>query len=289
MLDDPSVDLVHVVLPHHLHAAVSTSALEAGKHVICEKPAAISLAEFDGVTAAAAAAGRRFFVVMNQLYSPLARRVRELLDAGAIGRPFLSVENAFSKHDHFYRDPDSWRTRLAAAGGGVLIDGGYHMVYRQLYCLAGHGEPAWVVADVAQLAVDPHGRTAEDFGEDFVSITVGFDGPLRVCWSHAWTLAADVARARQSFVAGTKATLELTDDADETLVLRSPDGDRPIEIAERPRTGADTTRACLLDFFECLAGDRRPERASLQAARTALAVILAAYESGQTGRRVPLR
>src|SRR5690606_26473625 len=94
VLASPDVHLVHIVLPHFLHAPLALAALQAGKHVICEKPGATTLADFDAMTCAAAAHDRRLLIVMNQLYNPVFRRLRELVDAGALGRPFLSVENS---------------------------------------------------------------------------------------------------------------------------------------------------------------------------------------------------
>ena len=158
VLSDDRIQVADIVLPHHLHSATTIAALEAGKHVICEKPAAMTLADFDRSCATAAANDRRLLVVMNQLFNPVNQRVRALIEDGDLGRPFLVVETAFSCHSHFYHDPDTWRTRLAMAGGGILIDGGYHMVYKHLDWLDRYGPPRWVAADAAQLAVDPTGH-----------------------------------------------------------------------------------------------------------------------------------
>ena len=150
LLADDSVELVHVVLPHHLHVETAHRALLAGKHVICEKPAAIGLEDFDSLVHAADENARRLLVVMNQLYNPLAIRVRELVDEGALGRVFLSVENAYSNSSQNYRDPAAWRTSIDPAGGGMFIDGGYHMVYRHLDGLLRYGP---VVAAPSGLAL----------------------------------------------------------------------------------------------------------------------------------------
>lgn len=286
--DDPQVRLVHVVLPHHLHAPTSIEALSAGKAVICEKPAATRLDDFDRMLAASAAARQPLLVVMNQLYNPVAVRTRELLDAGAIGRPFLALENAFRANTPHYRDPQAWRTSVHGAGGGVLIDGGFHMVYRHLYQLENFGAPEWVNADTAQLNVDPQGRPAPDKGEDFVAITIGLPGALRIQWSHGWMLAENPLRARQSFIAGSKATLELTDEPERPMVLLAEGQQRPVEAATAPQSGRDTTHACLLDYVECLFHERLPARATNALAQRSLEVVLAAFRSSAEGRRVSL-
>ncbi len=293
LADDESVDVVNIVLPHHMHAPRAIEALSSGKHVICEKPAATSLEDFDRMVEAAETHAVRLMVVMNQLYNPITWRMRELVDSGRMGRPFLSVENSFSRAVKNYRNPHAWRTNRHEAGGGALIDGGYHMVYRHLYTLAAQGAPAWVVADASQLGVSADPQPVESKGEDFVSATVGYTGALRIEWAHGWTLGADIERARQSFVTGTDGTLELTDRPDDPILFHRPGGEAragsgSIEVEPGPRTGEETTHACLLDYLDCLATGRQPERASLALARSTLAMVLAVYESSRLGRRVAL-
>ena len=287
VLDDPSVDVVDIVLPHHLHAPASIAALAAGKHVICEKPGAISLDEMRAVEEAAVTSGKRRLVVMNQLYNPLVTEVRRIIDAGDIGRPFLAVENAFSHHDRQYRD-DTWRTRLATSGGGVLIDGGFHLVYRHLYFLAGcAGLPQWVMADAPQLNVVEGDQREATIGEDAVNLTVGYGSSLRIFWSHAWTLAANVMRSRQSFVAGERGTLEFTDDEKAPLALCGESSRR--EIAIDGRCDRETTMTtCLWDAVAALAEDRELLHDGGAIYRMTLAVILAAYQSTVSGSRVML-
>ncbi|REJ65990.1 MAG: gfo/Idh/MocA family oxidoreductase [Planctomycetota bacterium] len=286
--DDPSIELVQICLPHHLHTEVAYDALQAGKHVICEKPAAIDMASFDRVVAKAEEVGRRYLVVMCQLYNPLVLRARELVDEGALGRVFLYVETGFSQHADSYRNPDDWRTRVALAGGGVLIDGGYHMVYKQLFLLGGVARPRWIMADASQLNVDPRGKPIEAIGEDYIAYTIGFDEPLRVVSSHAWTLAADAHPARRGFIAGSDATLELPTNVTEPLILRAADGTERIEDVPGPRSGVDATHACLLDYLETLATNRELQNASVAAARSALAVIFGVYKSSSLRQRITL-
>ncbi len=286
--EDDRIQLVHVVVPHHLHACEALSALEAGKHVICEKPAGFNLDAWDLMAHTADQQSRQFLVVLNQLYHPLYRRLREVVADGLVGHPFLSVENAYSNASTNYRRAQYWRTTYGESGGGILIDGGFHMVYRHLDTLAGQGSPSWVQADTPQLAAGDNGEPEPAKGEDCVQVTVGYEGRLRIHWSHAWTLAADVRRHRQSFLAGTKGTLELTDRAQAPLVLRTPAGCRPLPLAGPPLTGSESTRLCLLDYLESIATGSPAQVTSRPLARQALAVVLGAYESSRAERRVRL-
>ena len=88
-LADPDLVAVDICLPHHLHAPIAIEAATAGKHILCEKPIAATLAEADSMIEAAAKAGVVLMVAENEIFSPLYRRVRDLIAAGAIGKPAL--------------------------------------------------------------------------------------------------------------------------------------------------------------------------------------------------------
>ena len=289
LCNEKAIDVVDIVLPHDLHAAAALAALAAGKHVICEKPAALSLAQFDEVAAAAERAGRRWLVVMNQLYNPRLAALKRLVDDGLVGRPFLLVENAYSHHVASYLDPRAWRTRIARAGGGVLIDGGYHMVYKHLELLRSCGAPRWVLGDASQLNLGTNGAGCADLGEDFVQYVIGFDGPLRVGASHAWTLPANISRPWEGFLAGSEAVVEMPQGIDGHVALRNGAGLEPVPLpAPLAQPRSDTLRLCLADYLGAIAEDRAPEQENLAAARLTLEIILAVYESGRTGHRVAL-
>jgi predicted dehydrogenase len=89
VLDDPAVDAVYIPLPNSHHARWTCAALEAGKHVLCEKPFTANAAEAATVAAAAQAAARSGLVVMEAFhyrYHPLARRMLEIVESGELGR-----------------------------------------------------------------------------------------------------------------------------------------------------------------------------------------------------------
>src|SRR5215470_8905849 len=89
LLADPNVDAVELLTPTYLHAEQIVAALEAGKHVSCQKPIAISVAEADRIAAAVARAHTTFRVTENFLYYPPILKAKALLDSGAIGEPSL--------------------------------------------------------------------------------------------------------------------------------------------------------------------------------------------------------
>jgi len=132
LLADPDVDAVYVSLTNEVHARWSTAALAAGKHVLCEKPLAMTAAEVDAMAAAAAAAGRLLVEASWYRWHPRVRLAASLLRDGAIGavRHVAAGFTFDGQLDGNYRlDP--------ARGGGALYDVGCYAVSAALWAFGG--------------------------------------------------------------------------------------------------------------------------------------------------------
>jgi predicted dehydrogenase len=128
LVADPDVDLVSITTPNGLHREMALAALAAGKHVWCEKPMALTLADAEAMAAAARAAGTATMVGYNYIHNPAFRHAQALITAGRIGRP---VHFRGWVDEDYQADPDlpwTWRARLADAGLGALGDLGCHLV-----------------------------------------------------------------------------------------------------------------------------------------------------------------
>ncbi|RYH03516.1 Gfo/Idh/MocA family oxidoreductase [Salipiger sp. IMCC34102] len=125
VLEDPDIDLVDVCLPPLLHADVTIKALEAGKHVICEKPIGRSLAEVDRMQTAADAAGRQVFPVFQYRYGRAMAQLDALIAADLAGKAFVaSLETHWSRDAAYYAVP--WRGTWAGESGGALLGHAIH-------------------------------------------------------------------------------------------------------------------------------------------------------------------
>ena len=122
LLAEPRIDLVVVVLPHNLHRSITVQCLEAGKHVIVEKPMCVTIAEANQMIDAAKEAGLTLSVHHNRRWDADFWTLRELVKSGVIGRVF-SVEmwaGGYGKPD-----PNLWRS-VKAISGGTFYDWGAH-------------------------------------------------------------------------------------------------------------------------------------------------------------------
>lgn len=126
ILADRSIDAVHVCTPNHLHFPVAKAALEAGKHVLCEKPLATSVGEANALVAAASQAGARNCLCHNLRYYPAVQQMRAMRDAGELGE-ILVVQGTYSQ-DWLAEETD-WNWRVLSSAGGpsrCMADIGSH-------------------------------------------------------------------------------------------------------------------------------------------------------------------
>lgn len=128
VIADPGIDIVSVCLPNFLHTEVTLAALQAGKHVLCEKPLALNAASALPVLQAATSAQVVSGTVFNYRRIPALADLKSRIDAGEIGKP---VQISVQFHCDYAADPmlpHSWRYVLDKAGPGALLDVGTHAV-----------------------------------------------------------------------------------------------------------------------------------------------------------------
>jgi predicted dehydrogenase len=128
MLRETGAEAVVVGTPHPQHAAAAMTAMEAGAHVLVEKPMAASVDDCDAMLATAKQTGRTLGVVsQRRLYEPV-RRLKAAIDTGKLGRPVLGVFQMFSWRDRAYYQSDPWRGKWSTEGGGVLVNQSPHQL-----------------------------------------------------------------------------------------------------------------------------------------------------------------
>jgi myo-inositol 2-dehydrogenase / D-chiro-inositol 1-dehydrogenase len=145
VVDDPAVDAVVVCVPTRLHVEVARAAAEAGKHVLLEKPPALTLGEWDRLAGAVQAAGITLMVGLNMRWHPPFRALRDLVRGGAVGR-VRGVLTLLANDIYERPDPPSWR-RERRQGGGALMEMGVHHLDLWRFLLDEEIEEIFAVAE----------------------------------------------------------------------------------------------------------------------------------------------
>jgi predicted dehydrogenase len=125
-VDRPEVDIVVAATTNDSLAEVARFSVEAGKHVLVEKPAARSVAELDAISEVAARTGRLVRVGFNHRYHPAVQKAREIIDCGAIGE-LMFVRGRYGHGGRLGYEME-WRADPARSGGGELLDQGVHLI-----------------------------------------------------------------------------------------------------------------------------------------------------------------
>jgi predicted dehydrogenase len=168
---NPAVDAVYVALPNSMHAEYTIRAAKAGKHVMCEKPMATSVAEAEAMIAACKAANVKLMIAYRCHYEPTNLKAIQIIRDGSLGK-VQAIESSFG----FDISPQQWRLSKKLAGGGPLYDVGIYSLNACRY-LTGE-EPEHISAFAS--TIDRDGRFSEV--EENVSWTMRFpSGILASC------------------------------------------------------------------------------------------------------------
>ena len=199
LVRDPEIDAVDIVVPNHLHGEIGVAALEAGKDVLLEKPMAVTVDECDRLNAAAAANGRVLTVGHELRLSAQWGGIKELLDAGEIGRPRYANFSLF--RFPFRTGVGGWRYAPDEVGSWLLEEPVHFFDLMLWYFEAagppvavraignGRGEHAGLVQNLSVWLRFPGGLYATitqslgGFENHFVLEVVGEEGSLRTWWS----------------------------------------------------------------------------------------------------------
>jgi UDP-N-acetylglucosamine 3-dehydrogenase len=185
-LAERSVDVALIATPTATHRELAIQALQAGKHVMVEKPAFMRSEDADAVREIASAADRRVFVTENYAYKPIAEHLRHLIRSGDLGEIRFVTLNATKR-----RTAAGWRAEPALSGGGALFEGGVH----------------WI-SFVANLGLEveevrAYRVGASDGPDQSALIVFRYVGGAVGTLAHSWELAAPLGGLRLSKVQGT--------------------------------------------------------------------------------------
>jgi predicted dehydrogenase len=266
LLDDPEVDVVYNPLPNSMHAEWTIRALRAGKHVLCEKPLAISVEEVDAIAAAARETGKIAAEALMYRHHPQTRKVKELVESGSLGTVQV-IKGAFTFN--LQRKGDV-RLIPELGGGGIWDVGSYPISYARM--ISG-SEPeevfGWQVLSNSGVDVIFTGQMRFP-NRILAQFDCGFRSPER----------------KYIEIIGSEASLYVPQPF-------SPRTDERLEIRRGEKTetilipGEELYKGEVEDMAEAALNGETP-RVSLQDSRGTVAAVTALIESARTGQPVRL-
>ena len=271
LLADDRVDLVIVCLPHGLHCEVTVAALEAGKHVLVEKPMAVNVEQCDAMIAAAQRTGKQLSVGHMHRFSPTNRAVKKLLREQAVGDLVCLCDEAYRP---FGPNRTAWYLDKATHGG-LWYQNGIHLIDRSCW---------WTGSRVVAAKALIDSRFFEFSADDVAMALLQFDNGVYSTLIHVWWRTGG-RRYSTEFVC-TDGMIQLRKGIesrrDDLFIGRDGDWEQ-VEVAENH----DTTTRQLGAFVEAIdAGTEPPVTAEY--ARHLVAVLTACMESSRLGREVVL-
>jgi xylose dehydrogenase (NAD/NADP) len=260
LLDDPDVDVIYISLPNSLHAEWAVRAAEAGKHVLCEKPLAVSIADSERIIAAAESGGVVLVEAVMYLHHPLLHEARRLISEGAVGRVQLVRGSLCILLDR----PDDVRWKPDLGGGALWDTGSYPVSF--IRWVAGEPEEVFGWQTLAESGVD----------ETFVGLLRYGSGVLGV-----FDCGFRAQRGHEAQVFGTEGTLTIRQpyiiSGESKILLRRGSEEDELRVQD-----VDVYQ-CEVDALTAAVLDRAPLPVSMTCSRANVVTISALYESARCG------
>ena len=285
IIRDPHVDAVSICIPNHLHAEATIAALENGKHVLCEKPMAMTLPECEKMVDAAEKSGKYLMIGMNQRLTATHMRARQLIRDGAIGRP-LTFRTTFG-----HGGPETWTVERGniwffdktKATMGTLSDLGIHKTDLIQFLTSQR-----VVRTTAHVTtLDKRYANGELIGVDDNAYCIyEMSGGAVGTMTASWTFYG--AEDNSTVLYGTKGIMRIYDDPAMSIKVYMADGTKVYYDVEAIQTNDNQTKSGVIDLWmESLVNDTAPE-ISGESALTAMRAVFASIQSSEIGKAVEI-
>ena len=287
LLADPEIEAVSVCVANHAHAEISIAALKAGKHVLCEKPMAITLEECEAMVAAAKESGKYLMIGQNQRLAKAHMKARELIRQGAIGK-VLTFRTIFGHGgpETWSVDPgkNTWFFDKTKAAMGAMADLGIHKTDMIQYVL----DTKIVKTQAVLTTLDKRDATGQLIGVDDNAICIyqmenGVIGTMTASWTYY------AAEDNTTVIYGTKGELRLYDDPKYSVQQINADGTRIDYQIDQIQTNDNQTASGIIDLFvDCLVEKKEPEISGADVLH-AMKAVFASIESSAKGCAIEVK
>lgn len=279
LLDRKDIDVITICTPSGLHSQIGIEAVQAGKHVIVEKPIALSTKDADTLIQAAADAGVKLCVVLQNRFNPPMRDLYDVVQSGKLGRLLLGNATVRWYRPQSYYE-DGWHGTWAMDGGALMNQSIHHIDALQ-----------WLMGDVdtvyAMTGTLAHKMEAEDVGVAVLRFKNGALGGIEgSTLTYPQNLEGSVA------IFGEHGSLKVGGTALNRKVMWKLDGELEKEqelitadLVDPPSVYGSSHKVVIQDMIEAVLEDRQPQTHGMEGRRS-LALVEAIYESAQTQQAV---
>lgn len=208
VVEDPRIDIVDICTPNFLHAEMARAAIAAGKHVYCEKPLALDLAESQQLANAARESRMRNGIGFNYICNPMLQVARQMIQAGELGDVMSFRGSYLEDYMADLRVPYSWRCQRKLAGSGALADLGSHLINMAHFLLGPIAKVSGIIRTVHTQRRDSSSGALrpvenEDIAQALFEFASGVPGTMeisRVATGYKCGLAVEVHGTRGSLL-----------------------------------------------------------------------------------------
>lgn len=293
ILNDPAVDVVLITTPPHLHKEMFMESLKAGKHVLLEKPMAMSLDEIDEMLALKAQYPGQLAMECSGRHSrliPKFRKVKEIVDSGALGEIYAIHHNCIGRQSRpgiEYHPTAKWFLNKAIAGGGPLFDWGVYDLSFHLGVLGDHHQLEYIESVKLMSGldeVDP-GTEIYDVEEHFM-VNMELSGGIKYYWERGGH--ANMETANETRIYGTRGGIKLGFNSwdDPWLIFYDLDeqGKARKQKIDLDYSGQDDGFALSEHLIKVLDGEEDPV-ISMELARKHMEIIFKCYKKAEKCRK----
>lgn len=280
LLADSEIDAVSVLTPNFTHAEISIAALKAGKHVLCEKPMAVTLADCEAMAETARQTGKKLMIGQNQRLTPAHRKAKELLQSGAIG-DVISFRTTFSHSgaDNWSIDgKNSWFMDKNRSHFGAMADLGVHKTDLMVYLLDQQVVKASAVLGTLQKKY-PDGTpiTVDDNAFCTFVMANGVIGTMNASWTNYG------CEDNSTSIYGSLGAMHIYRDPNHSIVIERGPNEKEVYDTDVIQTNDKQTASGVIDLFvACIVNDTEPEISATSVLK-AMRALFACEKSAQLG------
>lgn len=289
LIEDREIDAVVVAVPNRFHAPLTIEALNAGKHVLVEKPMGLDQASAKEIYNASASSGKTVMVAHQMRWMPAVQEAKRMADAGELGKVYNAKCGMMRRKN--IPGWGSWFTRMNESGGGPLIDIGVHVLDMTM----------WLLGDPKPVSV--FGSTYAEFGprkkglgswgtpdwngifdvEDLATAMIKMDDGSTLTLDVSWAVNTLSDNKHQIDLMGTEGGVSIRGN---DLTFTAQKFDRPIDVATTP-AGPDARDLLAQHFVDCIKSGKRPISDALSGLVNNT-ILSAIYDSARAGTAVTL-